>query len=180
MRVSAGSIQELCDQVCARLPELEWRLGQFRGILHAGLLPRGLFRPTLELDAQHCIADIKTDVVVLSQQKERQRAYYLADRIHQKIEVLVRFCNLQRNKSVVTHHSSASMFDIETLSTRQQWLASMQAQVVVLTEQQHALQHADKMLRGSTDSMLRIDAELGYVTKKLTLAQEALSRAESI
>ncbi len=177
MKLSTGGFEDLCDQVCARLPELEWRLSQLGTILHAGLLPRGLFTPSLNLDAQHCIADIKHDVVVLAQQKQRQRAYYLADRIHQKIEVLVRFCNLNRNKMPAANRTS--VFTLDALSTRQQWLSGMQARVSALTEQQAALKNADHMLRGSTESRLRLDAELGDVTQKLTLAQESLLRAES-
>ena len=174
--VSVG-FKELCDQVGARLPELEWRLGQLGTILHAGLLPRGLFTPSLKLDAQHCIADIKNDVSVLSGQKKQQSAYYLADRIHQKIEVLVRFCNLNRNKMPSASHTS--VFTLDSLSTRQQWLAGMHSSVLALAEQQSALQNADNILRGSTESRLRLDAELGDITQKLTLAREALLRAES-
>ena len=178
MRFSSGGVEDLCEQVCSRLPELEWRLSKLGTALHAGILPRGLFKPALKLDAEHCIADIKNDVVVLSKQKQRQRAYYLADRIHQKIEVLVRFCNLQRNKTDLSNRSS--VFTLDAMSTRQQWLSDMQAQVSQLAEQQAALKQAVHLQRGSAESRLLLAAELGDVTQKLTLAQESLSRAESI
>ena len=178
MRLNSGGLDDLCDNLCARLPELEWGLSQLGLKFQAKLLPRGLFVCAMELNAQNCIYEIKNDVLVLSQQKQRQRAVYLADRIHQKIEVLVRLCNLQRKKSVAIN--PAAIFTLDALSTRQQWLSSMQAQVCSLTEQQAAMKQANKILSRSNESILRMDAELGDVTRKLTIAQEALSRAESI
>ncbi|KTC87943.1 MULTISPECIES: primosomal replication protein PriC [Legionella] len=166
----------LLQELTARLPELEWKISALEESLSNHSLPRGLFRPRLEVTAANCIEEIKADIRALAEQKMASGAYYLAQRIQQKINVLVTLCHLQSNKP---KNEKKPSFGLNSISTRQQWLQSLQQDINRLTEQQEAMSKSLQQMqtRGDSQVVLSLKAELGEVEKRLTLAKETFARA---
>ncbi|KTD33128.1 coiled-coil protein [Legionella nautarum] len=166
----------LLQELTARLPELEWKISALEGALSMHSLPRGLFRPRLEVTAASCIEEIKADIRTLAEQKMASSAYYLAQRIQQKINVLVTLCHLQSSKP---KNEKKPNFGLNSISTRQQWLQSLEQDINRLTEQQEAMSKALRQMqtRGDSQAVLQLNAELGEIEKRLTLAKETFARA---
>lgn len=169
------SIKKILAELQARLPELEWKMNALGTAYLFNSLPKGLFRSYLEPCAIHYIAEIKENINTLAVQKNELSAHYLAQRIDQKINVLVRLCHIQANKPKVERKPQ---FGLEMMSTRQQWLQSLEKDIARLTEQQLALTKTlhQLELNGKTEARLALQAELGELEKHLTLAKEAFSR----
>lgn len=173
-----NNIDELLADLSARLPELEWKINGFSSLIQNKSLPRGLFRTGSELTGMSFIAEIKEDIQALSQQKGKQGAEYLASKIRQKINVLVTLCQMESRKN---KKDEKAHFGIKMLSTRQQWIATLEQDIDALERQQQAMiKTFEQMQRGSNvNAVLSLQAELGKVEKRLTLAREALSKALS-
>lgn len=169
-------IDILLHKLESRLPELEWKLSTLGTALSPKSLPRGLFRSHLEITASACIAEIKADIYTLARQKSEYGAYYLAQRIQQKINVLIILCHIQANKSKSAEKIN---FGLNRISTRQQWLQSLEKEINLLAAQQEAMAKALQQMQAcsNTQSLLRLQAELGEVEKRLTLAKETFTRA---
>jgi DNA-binding transcriptional MerR regulator len=171
-------IKELTTDLMTRLPELEWKINDLNPILFARSIPRRLFR-TQDVTALSCINELKLEISSLAKQKNSLSAHYLAEQIKQKINVLVGLCRVeQKNKKV----KSPASFSLNMLSTRQQWLQTIERDVDVLIKQQQALAKTLKQMqlqRTDPDTILNLKSELGEIEKRLTLAQEALAKAIS-
>jgi hypothetical protein len=169
-----NSIQELTSELFSRLPELEWKITRLN--FSSTNVPRGLFRLGKELTGAACVTEIKEDIHNLSIQNNERSAHYLAERIKQKINVLVILCQMDSRKKKPLEQVS---FGIKMLSTRQQWLQSLEHDIHLLTLQQQALSKALEQMKLSTNTtgLLNLKAELGEVERRLTLAQEALKQA---
>lgn len=169
-------IKELLADLSARLPELEWKVSGLRSSFSNRSLPKGLFHSAREMNGALCIAEIKSDIQGLSIQTNKRAAAHLAQQIQQKINVLVALCqiNSKRNKPDERPH-----FRLDSLSTRQQWIQTLEADIQQLTAQRLAMQKAVAAisLQSSPEVVLNLQAELGEIEKRLTLAQETLNRA---
>lgn len=167
---------ELLTGLIARLPELEWKISGLGIANHS--LPKGLFRTYRETNGSAYVAEIKEDLQSLSQQKNARSALYLAERIRQKVNVLVALCHMhkRRNKS-----EEKVYFGVKMLGTRQQWINDLEADIHVLETQQQAMHKTlEQMLRGNNaEAILQLKAELGEIERRLTLARETLNRAVS-
>ncbi len=168
------NIADMVEQISARLPELAWKLNALGSTLKANTLPPALFRARVEITPQSCIDEIKNDLTVLSQQTGQRSVNYLADRIHQKINVLVRLCQVHARKNIPQRQVH---FGVQTLSTRQQWLQVMRDDITRLTEQQHALTCALNNAKSTPQALLQLQNELGEAERCLTLAKETYERA---
>lgn len=168
-------MDDLLTRLSARLPELEWMLNRLGRAFYSGLLPRGLFPEKITLTPRDCMDDIRTDLKRLSQQTEAGRIRYLADRVHQKINVLVHVCQRHTHSPVST--KSSHTLDLTTLSTRQQWLKTLEEELAALQAQQQALKNTLLTLQGQAEATLRAQTALGELERRLTLAQEAFDRA---
>ena len=170
------TIKESVQILSARLPELMWKLGTLRSTFNPQRLPRGLFNSQLEMTPQSCIDEINDDLQVLNNHKNERSVQYLAERVSQKINVLVRLCQIQADKKPFEHPLT---FGVQTISTRQQWLGNLQDDIVKLNTQQLALTAALGKLKVGHDSqaILSLQAEVGEVERRLTLARETLARA---
>ncbi|CAM4455553.1 MAG: hypothetical protein LEGION0403_FIIPPAGN_01282 [Legionella sp.] len=168
--------KQLLKSLAARLPELEWKVGELGSSFSGHKLPRGLFR-TESLTGAACIAEIKTDIQSLSRQ-EGYSASYLATRIQQKVNVLVTLCQIHSR-----HHKPEdnASFGLKMLSTRQQWIQTLETDIQTLEKQQQAMTKAlEQMMRSpSATAILQLKAELGQLERRLTLAKETLNRATS-
>ncbi|MDR3501033.1 MAG: primosomal replication protein [Legionella sp.] len=168
--------KQLLKNLTARLPELEWKVGELGGAFSSHKLPRGLFR-TVSPSGAACIAEIKTDIQSLSMQ-EGNSASYLATRIQQKVNVLVALCQIHSR-----HHKpeDKASFGIKMLSTRQQWIQTLETDIQTLEKQQQAMTKAlEQMMRGqNATAILQLKAELGELERRLTLAKETFNRATS-
>lgn len=156
-----------------RLPELEWQLSKPEFIFRRKSIPRGLFRtPTTTTTA--FVEEIKNDIERLQTQSEPQIAHYLAGRIHQKINFLVRLCCTNR-----AHESqSPPKLTLDALSTRQQWLQNLELRIHELSKQHEALEIAWRQKRpASSDAQLALQEELGIAQRRLQEAKEAFERA---
>jgi hypothetical protein len=169
---------ELLSQLVARLPELEWKINGLGNCFSSHNLPRELFRFNTEATGSVCVAEIKADLHALSQQKSERSAFYLAERISQKINVLVVLCHMQNRKSKPEEKVN---FGIKMLSTRQQWIHDLEAEINTLAGQQKAMTKTFEYLNNNhhSNAILHLKAELGEVERRLTLAKEALTRAIS-
>lgn len=167
---------KLLTTLTARLPELEWKVGELGYSFSSHKLPRGLFRSESQTGAA-CIAEIKTDIQSLTKQ-EGNSACYLATRIQQKVNVLVALCQIHNR-----HHKpdDNASFGIKSLSTRQQWIQTLETDIQTLEKQQQAMTKAlEQMMRGqNANAILQLKAELGALERRLTLAKETLNRATS-
>lgn len=168
-------VDKTVQELMGRLPELEWKLTRINPFHQS--LPRGLFRSRGELNAARCVHEIKTDIQSLTLQQDDASARYIADQIKRKINVLVGLCQLDARKKKPADASFT--FGLNMLSTRQQWLHTLETDIAALTQQQQALAHA--LLQLNTfkhpEAVLNLKAELGEIERRLTLAQEALKKA---
>jgi len=137
------TISEFIAVLSARMPELAWKLNARYTVLNPKLLPRGLFLERLEISPHSCIDEIYADLNKLKDQKNERSAYYLAERVSQKINVLVQLCQIQPDKKPA---GRAGTFDLQTISTRQQWLGTLQEDITQLSTQHSALATAMKKL----------------------------------
>lgn len=171
-------IKTLLAELTERLPELEWKITQLSPIISAHKIPKGLFRPHLELTGAHCIEEIKADIQALYFQKNERAAHFLAERIKQKVNVLVALCQIEGRKS---KPEAPTSFSIKSLSTRQQWIQSMEQEIATLEAQQEAmLKSLAQMKQATAEALLQLKHELGEVGRRLTLSKEALGRAVEI
>lgn len=168
-------INDLLADLSARLPELEWKISGLNANFSSNSFPRGLFQPSYEMTGASCISEIKSDINALSRQKNQRSADYMAKRIQQKINVLVMLCQIQKKNKP----QAKEQFGLNSLSTRQQWIQSLEQDVHVLDVQHQALLRTFDQIKpkGDTPTLLGVQKELGEIEKRLTLAREALSRA---
>ncbi len=163
-------------RLSARLPELAWRLSMLYSVLNPKLLPRGLFYEQFEMTPQSCIDEINADLQTLNDHDNERSVHYLAKRVSQKINVLVRLCQKQIDKKTT---GVSQTFGVQTISTRQQWLITLQEEIARLSAQQLALTTALSQLHQEKNpqTILNLQAEVGEVERRLTLARETLTRA---
>lgn len=167
---------EVLSELMTRLPELEWKISALGTSFPVHSLPRGLFRSIPNGIA--CIAEIKADMESLSRREHEFSSLYLAQRIQQKINVLVTVCQIHKRKN---HPEETPSFGLTTLTTRQQWIRGLEMNILSLEKQQQAMTNTlEHMLRQQNSVViLDLQAELGKVECKLTLAKETLNRAIS-
>ncbi len=170
------TINETVRVLSARLPELAWKLGALDSTINPKLLPRGLFNDRFEMTPQSCLDEINANLQALNNQSNERSAHYLALRVHQKINVLVRLCQIRVNKKKET---GSMPFGLQSISTRQQWLQTLEDDIANLNRQQQALMRTLLTLQGKGDStaLLNLKAELGEIEQRLTLTNETLLRA---
>lgn len=171
-------IDDLLAELSGRLPELEWKLSGLTQIISGHTLPRGLFHPAIELTGAACIAEIKADIIALSKQQNQRSANFLAERIKQKINVLVAICQIESRKNKPERQA---VFGINMLTTRQKWLQTIEQDINTLESQQQALTKALLQMKqsGNSEAILNVQKELGEAERRLTLAREAFKQAIS-
>lgn len=171
-------LDKILSELSSRLPELEWKISSLNSSFSSHSLPRGLFRASMELTGSACVAEIKSDIQALSGQKNERSASYLAVRIQQKINVLVALCQIhsRKNKS-----EEKVYFGLKMLSTRQQWIQTLETDINTLSIQHQAMAKALEQMKHSANgsAILSLQSELGEVERRLTLAKEALNHAVS-
>ncbi len=169
-------LQLLLAKLEARLPELEWKMNALGGAISTKFASRGLFRSAFERDSNFYLDEIRGDLKALGAQKNRTSAYYLANKINQKINVLVQFCQIQGNKPKV---NTKLQFGVNMINTRQQWLQTLEKDILMLKHQQQAMTKslANLEKNSNIEASLALQQELGEVQRRLTLAQEAFNTA---
>ena len=169
-------IDDVVLNLSARLPELEWKLRCLGSLISSKRLPRGLFREQSEFTTRSCIDEIKNDLTSLKNQTNERSAHYLAERVNQKISVLVKLCQIQMGKQ---QPERQVQFGVHALSTRQQWLQTLVDEIAQLSEEQQALSRTFLSLQALNNAsvVLSVQVELGEAERRLTLAKEALARA---
>lgn len=171
------TIKALLDELQGRLPELEWKLGQLAGPISARTLPKGLFHVKPDSAATSYIAEVRHDIDLLARQKNEYSAFYLAERIRQKINVLVLLCQMKGKSAKADEHPA---FGLQMISTRQQWLQSLEKDIAALRQQRDVMLKALEQMtrRGNTQALLDLQAQLGALEKKMTIAEEAYTQAQ--
>ena len=170
-------ITELTSDLIARLPELEWKTADLNPSLLNKSIPKNVFR-TFDVTATACINEIKTDIETLAKQNNYLSAYYLAGQVKQKISILVGLCKIEKKNKT----QKDAGFGIAMLSTRQQWLQSLEQNVTLLLKQQEALAKTLAQMESNNadvTTLLNLKSELGEAERRLTLAKEALNKATS-
>jgi hypothetical protein len=169
-------IDQVLDELSSRLPELEWKLNKLKSRITTHNLPRGLFSAGREFTGKACIDEIRADIHTLQTRKTDQGSYFLAERIKQKINVLVILCQIHHDH---IKPEEAKPFKLQALSTRRQWIESMEIDIRSLEIQHKAMLKTLMQKKDEKDSfaILPLKAELGELEKKLTLARETLNRA---
>lgn len=170
-------IEQLSADLLARLPELEWKIATLNHAVFYQGIPKKLFR-SLDISPAQCIDEVKKDIHYLAKQKPSLSAHYLAEQIQKKIDVLVGAYKVQQKNC---HNASKSpAFSMSMLSTRHQWLHTLEQDIVLLTQQQHALAKTlaqRKNTHADPAFILSVQAELGKIEQQLTLAQEQFDKA---
>jgi hypothetical protein len=176
MPKTSQPLLELSEELKQRLPELSWKIKNLDPFWFNQSLPKHIFRSSVR-SAEYCISEIELDLQVLSQQKNHQACHYLAKQIEQKINVLVGLCRI-RNES---EPKQQTFLGVTQLSTRQQWLQSLESELEVLAQQRQALtatlHHMTKSKKQEPASVLNLKSELGALEKRFTLAQEVFNKA---
>ncbi|KTD75515.1 hypothetical protein [Legionella waltersii] len=169
-------IDQVLDELSSRLPELEWKLNKLKSGITTQHLPRGLFSIGREFTGKACIDEIRTDIHSLQTRKSDQGSYFLAERIKQKINVLVLLCQIHHDHK---KQEEVNSFKLQALSTRRQWIESMELEIQSLEIQYKAMLKTlgQKKEEKNSLAILPLKAELGELEKKLTLARETLNRA---
>mgnify|MGYP002132604162 CR=1 FL=1 len=169
------SLDVLLQELETRLPELEWKVSTLGSTFSPKAFPKGLFRSG-ETSPTNCIAEIKSDIKKLALSKGDKSPFYLAQRIQQKINVLVSLCQLQTSKP---KPEAKIHFGVNSISTRQQWLQSLEQEINLLMIQREAMlkTFAQMKTQSKTEALLHLQAELGEVERRLTLAKETFARA---
>jgi hypothetical protein len=172
-----GDVDGPLAELLARLPELEWQLSKQSLSFSPRALPPGLFRQTFDAPTTAYVSEIKADIVTLKTFHNNQKiAHYLALKINQKINVLVSVCSRYNRREP---EMAVATYGVDKMSTRQQWLQSLEANINLLLEQKKALESvwAQKDKLRDSESQLRLARELGELEKRLTLARETFTRA---
>ena len=169
------SITESVQALSARLPELAWKLDAMYTEINPNLLPRGLFNQQFEMTPQSCIQEIKNDLRILNAHKNERSMHYLASRVNQKINVLVRLCQMRTDKKI----KPSPGFGVQSITTRQQWLETLRQDIEKLSLQQQALSARLQQLQGkhTSQDLIQIKADIGEIERRVTLARETLARA---
>ena len=172
------SIHYLIQRLQERLPELEWKLSHLDKEINPAILPRGLFQYRQELTLQTCMDEIKADLRAMEAHDKEHVVRYLVSRVEQKINVMVRICQKQLEKTTT---QAAVAFGVQAISTRQQWLKTLQMDIDLLGKQQQALAQSVLVSKTKNNNQvtLHLEKELGEATRRLTLAKETLLRASS-
>lgn len=172
------SFNTLLNELLARMPELEWQLNKLEASFSSQSLACGLFRQAFDAPAQAYVTEIKNDIQALRMTKTSELAkHYLALRIHQKINVLVKVCaSYNRQPSQQPEEVS---YGLQALTTRQQWLQTLDEDIELLTKQKESLHRASirENTANDTTALLNIHRELGVLEKRLRLAIETRERA---
>ncbi len=162
----------------ARLPEIAWRLRAVDSLWRH--LPPGLFTCTTHeqtCTAEQCIKEITSNLNTLHHTTNARVAHFLAQQIQTKIEVLLKLSQLP----VASQRSTSSQrYTIDSLLTRQHYLAQLHSDIRRLSAQQTALETtlASQLAQGLRDeSVARLQRDLGELARYLTQAQEALAVA---
>jgi len=167
-------VTDILSTLRGRLPELEWQLSKPGLSFSPRSLPAGLFH-SHDDDPVLYVAEIKADINTLAVHPNPRIVRYLAEKINQKINVLVSVCaGYNREKPV----QEPTGFIIDQLATRRQWSQALEADIERLEEQKNALL-ATLAGRDATNDCtvsLKLQSELGNLEKKLTLAKEAYSK----
>lgn len=173
-----SELNDLLADLSSRLPELEWKIKGLGASFPVYSLPRGVFQTPFGVSGATCIAEIKSDILALSRQKNQRSATFLASRIQQKINVLVGLCQMHQRKN---NPADKPHFGLSQLSTRQQWIQSLEEEIDSLASQRQALLRVMEQMKLGVDatSVLSVQKELGQLEKQLTLAREALAKAVS-
>lgn len=170
-------VDKQLTKLLARLPELEWQLGKLGYSFSVKSLPRALFRQPFDAPATAYAAEIREDIRTLSSQTNQRAVHHLAVKISQKINVLVTICSRHNREKP---DSDVVSYGVDKISTRQQWLQSLEANIEILDAQRTSLANALAQKGCSSDdslAQLSLQRELGELERRLTLARETWQRA---
>jgi hypothetical protein len=163
----------LIKQIEDRLPELAWKTSLLPHRMNLSTLPKSLFSLSVENHPSDCVHEIKRDLRRLHGLANHSQEYrYLAKRVQQKIEVLVRLCQIQLQKQSKKTVSAQLMM---RLCHRKQWIVEIEKDIEELKEQYTHLQSQWKACN-DTQIKLTMQADLGMLEKKITLLQEKIQR----
>lgn len=171
------TLHSLLADLLARIPELEWQLNKVGDVFSAKSLPRGLFKHHYDASSADYIAEIRADINRLKTHVNGRAARYLAEKINEKINVLVTLCSQYNRQTSVRE---VARFTVDQLSTRQQWLNQLEQTIQRLSAQQQALVKALSQQTASDDPLVQLNLrrELGELEKQLTQAQEMYAARE--
>lgn len=168
-------LHKIAQDLIARLPELEWKINTLGSSFCTFQLPKNLFTIKDNITGSACIADIRNDICLLLNQQSSRCALFLAQRIKQKINVLVLICHIHPSKE--SAHEKMN-FNLQTLSSRKQWVAECELQIANLQQQKYAIEQ--RLVRNTQKEtaalILSLKAELGTVERQLSIAVESLNQ----
>ncbi|MDX1837815.1 hypothetical protein DIZ81_09090 [Legionella taurinensis] len=167
-----STVQGLLNELNARLPELEWKLANLHAFNPLSL-PKGLFQTANAPLASAFIAEVKHDIDRLAERDDLQTARFVAERIKQKINVLVTLCQLNEKSRAPIEKPG---YTLPRIMTRQQWLQSLENDLEVLRNQHQALLNRNQK-NLDAEAQLRLQAELGELEKRMTLLRETYQKA---
>jgi hypothetical protein len=160
----------------SRLPELRWQLTHLKKTIQPRDLPRGLFKWPRVDQNDVFLQEIQADVDALKLHLNAEAGIYIAKKLKDKIDVLVKICQLASDKSEAS--DQAAKFGIEALMTRSKWLKCLEDEINHHQKLKHTLEQQLKDLsRAQPEVILGLKKTLGDVCQKLTQLQETYQRA---
>ena len=154
------TVTGLLHSLQARLPELEWQLSKMQDSWLKIRVPPGIFRTSYFLE------EIKADIITLSHASSLKTRSYVAQKLNQKVHVLVRIC--KQHQKTESKHSKPLL---STLSSRQQYVQNLFEEIERLHQQYQALCNKKQKVNNHT-VLIALEEEIGLIQKKVTLAEE--------
>ena len=158
-------IDDSVIQLETRLPELAWKLNKLRHVALAQLLPQGLFRDMSAPTPHTLLDDVKNDLASFKQQVNPLCKQHIAQKIHQKIAVLVYLCQRYSSDDIST--AKKTTWHLQEMSTRQQLFDTLYRELEELKLQKHALQNSMAAQRSANKT-----PEIATCNQQLRLKQE--------
>lgn len=150
-----------CEQIRARLPQLEWRL-QCWPVGYKNVIPNGLFQQRPSWLPEHAFAELRHLLSILEQlDQQSSKAIFLASKLAKQIEVLVLLAKQVKVPELVFTPGLTRKQHLERLMNKKQQLQ----------QQQQALLDSYQRL-----GLLSIQNELHYVQEQLQQIENMLTR----
>lgn len=168
------TIDPMLKEIEDRLPELAWKTSLLPHRMTLSTLPKRLFSLPLDSHPSDCVNEIKHDLRRLNGIERFSQEYaYLVKRIEQKIEVLVRLCQIELKKH---DNKSTSAQLMMRLCKRRQWVEELEQSIKNFQQQYDHLRAQIKDDCKDTQVQLIMQADLGLLEKKITILKEKLAQ----
>lgn len=169
-------LEDLTARLKARLPELAWYVNKIDPIA-LKRLPKGIFQEQDELSFDACFQEIEAHIERLVSVTNERSQYFLAQKIDEKINILVSFCHYFSKEDV----SAKAMFQVKELKRYHDWMGDVRMKTNQLLSQKEALlRQLDLINEADSLKKLELLKQIGLIEVALTKSNEWLLQEANI